>query len=965
VPIQGSLEEVALPDVLQLLALGRKSGCLIVVNGEMRGDIWLEVGRVSFATLANRPDRLGELLVKSGRITRQQLTEATKKQARSSGRQLGKILVESGRISRGLLERFLKIQVEEAVYSMFTWRHGEFTFSSSQRPPSQCLLVTLDPESLLLEGARRVDEWSLIEMKIPSFDLVYRLSPSQLGKTASADLTEEQKRIIPLLDGTHDVNSIVELTGMSDFDIGKALYGLLVAGLAQLVERRSQIRHLEYRELLAYLMREAEFADAQRRKDTGRHILDCPTCSERLRKLHVRRTTEGAAPPEPEFGEPAVEVEGVRARGSAPPAALSPEPTVEAVPAAAASPARAPTRPRAPAVRGREAESAPLVRERRRADRRSGRDRRRHERRCGHDRRRGINPTWLQVNEERRQGPRRASDGDGGHRQAWGDYDRRRAAAAAPPGAPATTPGSRTTVARRLPPLDARAWERVSPPLPSSGAYGEEPEEEAPPEATFTPAAELRAPARPPILSQAEPESEEETEAPATETAAERTSGDMPWIVTPRESFEMIRESRSKLRASGPVRPAASASESLVRERELPRAPAQARWERPVRSWPAPSGRSIAIAAGIAGVALLGYLAGRSGEAVPNGGAVQTAEASPAEPRSAEPAEPGPERAASPRVREPATSPARPEGTTTTAPIRAAGREPPPVAPRERAGRPAAETELQTAAQPRPGDQPPAQQRATQLAASQPPAPQPAAPAAQPAAVTPTPAPTQPATLVPAVATVRGAVRDAGGRPLAGAQISVRGTTLSAVTDASGGFEIRGVPEGAVVLQASATGYTATSREVRAVAGSTVTTELNLRAPPTSAEPDRELAAGGWAPSDRADAAAALGGILGLIEGLHVESISRSTSGTRARVRVVQLTESGERIVLTETLAGASVRAAGPARLTALRIVPPSEAYPLSTGTASLGNLLITARSSLAPDALRALLERLGDAAGR
>jgi hypothetical protein len=133
------------------------------------------------------------------------------------------------------------------------------------------------------------------------------------------------------------------------------------------------------------------------------------------------------------------------------------------------------------------------------------------------------------------------------------------------------------------------------------------------------------------------------------------------------------------------------------------------------------------------------------------------------------------------------------------------------------------------------------------------------------------------------------------------------------------------------------------------------------RPAPTAAEPDRELAAGGWAPVGRAEAAAALGGTLGAIEGLTTESITQSTSGTRVRVRVTQLTDSGQRITLTQTRAGAAVRS-GPAHVTALRVMPASEAFPYATGTASLGNILITARSSISADELRSHLDRLGEA---
>ncbi len=288
VPIHGTIEEAGLPDVLHLLTLGQKTGCLAVSDGDQSGEIYLEAGRIAFAEVAARRERFGELLVKSRRITREQLTIAAAEQA-EGGRPLSHILVDSGHIEREKMERLVRLQVEEAVYQLFSWKSGEFSFTPNRRPSHPFLVLSLDPESLLLEGARRVDEWGLIQKKIPSFDLVYRRSGSSLG-LAAADLSEEQKRILPLLDGTHDVSSLIEISGLSEFDAGKALYGLLQAGFASLLERRSRVRHLEYREVLAYLVHEAEFADSERRQDAARHIADCLSCAKRLRNIHVRRT---------------------------------------------------------------------------------------------------------------------------------------------------------------------------------------------------------------------------------------------------------------------------------------------------------------------------------------------------------------------------------------------------------------------------------------------------------------------------------------------------------------------------------------------------------------------------------------------------------------------------------------------------------------------------------------------------
>ena len=78
----------------------------------------------------------------------------------------------------------MRIQIEEAVYYLFTWTSGTFNFEAGVRPEREDFLVRINPESLLLEGARRVDEWSLIEKKIPSFDLIFAVDRSHIGDSA-------------------------------------------------------------------------------------------------------------------------------------------------------------------------------------------------------------------------------------------------------------------------------------------------------------------------------------------------------------------------------------------------------------------------------------------------------------------------------------------------------------------------------------------------------------------------------------------------------------------------------------------------------------------------------------------------------------------------------------------------------------------------------------------------------------
>jgi tetratricopeptide (TPR) repeat protein len=229
VAIKGSLKEASLPDVLQLLSLGQKTGCLSITDQSSLGYIYFDSGRICYATVVNRRDRLGDILVKSGKISQIQLDEAIRRQGNDRDKRVGELLVEIGALPRAELEQFMRLQIEDAVYFLFTWRRGNFTFESDIRPHKQDFLVSIDPEGLLLEGARRVDEWSLIEKKIPSFDLLFRLDKERLDG-ADVRLTAEQERIIPLLDGSRDVRTIMEETGLMEFDVGKALYGLIMAG---------------------------------------------------------------------------------------------------------------------------------------------------------------------------------------------------------------------------------------------------------------------------------------------------------------------------------------------------------------------------------------------------------------------------------------------------------------------------------------------------------------------------------------------------------------------------------------------------------------------------------------------------------------------------------------------------------------------------------------------------------------
>src|SRR5690554_6212629 len=94
--IKGSLKEASLADVCQLLSMGQKTGCLSVTDRSRFGRIYFDRGRITHASIINRRDRLGDLLVRDGLLTPQQIREALAEQTSDPERRLGEILLERG-----------------------------------------------------------------------------------------------------------------------------------------------------------------------------------------------------------------------------------------------------------------------------------------------------------------------------------------------------------------------------------------------------------------------------------------------------------------------------------------------------------------------------------------------------------------------------------------------------------------------------------------------------------------------------------------------------------------------------------------------------------------------------------------------------------------------------------------------------------------------------------------------------
>jgi len=217
--ITGNLKTMALSELLQWLSLGGKNGTLLVEGHGIEKRIFFQTGRIAASSSSDQREYLGHFLVAHGYITEDELKMAMEVQEESSIL-LGKILVMINAISEGDLLRLMRKKAEESIYDVFLWEEGDFEFLDDEMPDQKMVPLSLDVTGIILEGLRRFDEWKRIREALPSMRVVPRI----VRPVAFDRLTDQQKLVVPYLNGQRSIEEIAIQTHNSEFVIAKMVY---------------------------------------------------------------------------------------------------------------------------------------------------------------------------------------------------------------------------------------------------------------------------------------------------------------------------------------------------------------------------------------------------------------------------------------------------------------------------------------------------------------------------------------------------------------------------------------------------------------------------------------------------------------------------------------------------------------------------------------------------------------------
>jgi hypothetical protein len=224
-------------DLLQWLSLGQKTGTLVITNKRVEKKIFFRRGRVISSASNDPREYLGQFLMSHGYLTEPELKKAMEVQ-QQSGILLGKILVMIEVISESDLQRLMRLKAEEEIYDIFLWNDGEFYFIDDELPKQEMIPLQVDVTGIIMEGTRRVDEWTRIRETVPNEAVIP--VPVKEFDAAELELEEVEEPIVRAIDGRRSIAELVLESRSSAFRVSSTVSSLVRHGFVKLVDPSTQ-----------------------------------------------------------------------------------------------------------------------------------------------------------------------------------------------------------------------------------------------------------------------------------------------------------------------------------------------------------------------------------------------------------------------------------------------------------------------------------------------------------------------------------------------------------------------------------------------------------------------------------------------------------------------------------------------------------------------------------------------------
>lgn len=233
--LKGNLRDFSITQLLNLINLARKTGALIIEGNVVSTQIFFREGKLAFAHFGQEDNSLATILYRNNKINAGQYRTIKERGGQMTDKELGLMLINAGYLTQDDVLASLQTYFTGIVRQLYTWADGLFRFDAGSLPPADKIAVRIDLENMIIEGARQIKEWEQLQEEIPSLEMALKFADRPGTNLRNVNLSVEEWRVVSYINPKNTIRQIARAIKMNDLEIRRVVYGLLQAGLVEII----------------------------------------------------------------------------------------------------------------------------------------------------------------------------------------------------------------------------------------------------------------------------------------------------------------------------------------------------------------------------------------------------------------------------------------------------------------------------------------------------------------------------------------------------------------------------------------------------------------------------------------------------------------------------------------------------------------------------------------------------------
>jgi uncharacterized protein DUF4388 len=236
--LRGNLRDFTITQLLNLINLAHKTGTLVIDGPSEQAYVSFREGKLAYARVGQEDGTLATVLHRANRLTVNQYRAIVERAGKINDKELGLLLINAGYLSQEDILSNLQGYFTDVVRRLFTWVEGFFRFEAEMMPPPDRINVRIDLENIIIEGSRQLREWEQLQDEIPSLEMALKFTDRPLK---NVNLSVEEWRVVSYINPKNTMKQIAQTNKMNDIEIRRIVYGLLQAGLVEIVRPEGMV----------------------------------------------------------------------------------------------------------------------------------------------------------------------------------------------------------------------------------------------------------------------------------------------------------------------------------------------------------------------------------------------------------------------------------------------------------------------------------------------------------------------------------------------------------------------------------------------------------------------------------------------------------------------------------------------------------------------------------------------------